>query len=142
MCSEYLQVNCGVPQGNNFGLILFILYVSVIVRSSSFLNIAIFADDTTLSFETGKFCDFSITIDGFLYNVSKWLYKNKKHLTLNILKTRDMLFHKLSVNHHSMSYSLNIEGSTLSKVFKTRSFDVNSDHCSKFNLLISDVTKN
>ena len=52
VCSEQLEVNFGVPQGSNVGSILFKLYINDLVNSSSLLKFTIYADDTTLSFET------------------------------------------------------------------------------------------
>ena len=46
--SEYLPINCGVPQGSILGPLLFLFYINEISNISSIIDIILFADDTNI----------------------------------------------------------------------------------------------
>ena len=51
-CSSRLEISCGVPPGSIAGPVLFLLYMNHIVRSSRFSKFTMYADDTSLHFDT------------------------------------------------------------------------------------------
>ena len=93
ICSSRLEISCGFPQGRIAGPVWFLLYMNHIVKSSNISKLTMYADDTCLLFDTHNL-DQSIAILSCERNkVLRWLFQN--HLTLNVTKTKHMIFHKL-----------------------------------------------
>ena len=105
-------MNFGVPQGMIVGPILFILYINDLVDSSSLRKFTMYADDTTLSFETDDLPNSNNVLNIELNKVSQWLYSN--HLALNVLKTHYMIFHKPTANPPH-SYPLSVEDRSIGR---------------------------
>ena len=93
VCASRLEISCSVPQGSIAGPVLFLLYMHDIVKSSNILKFTLHADDSSLRFDTHSL-DQSI-VNCELEKVSHWLFYN--HLTLNVTKTKYMIFHKLKM---------------------------------------------
>jgi hypothetical protein len=107
--SDVLKITTGVPQGSILGPILFLIYMNDIFMSSNFFNFILFADDTTLSgiIEYSPEIPECATIEVInteLDKVATWLSVNK--LSLNIKKTKYMVFHTKHKNIKDMPKSL------------------------------------
>ena len=139
VCSDRLEINCGVPQGSIVGPILFVLYMNDIIRSSTLLKFTMYADDTSLIFDTDRL-DLSISvINCELQKVSRWLYHN--HLTLNVTKTKYMVFHKPKTVLPGTYPPLCIGDNLLERVFHGRCLGVSLDPSLRFNLQVQAVAK-
>jgi hypothetical protein len=97
MMSESLLIETGVPQGSILGPLLFIIYINDIANVSELFHPIIYADDTSLTSTLNTFGsktteDFDDIINTELSKVIKWLNTNK--LSLNIQKTKFMIFHQ------------------------------------------------
>ena len=118
--SAMLPINTGVPQGSILGPLLFLIYMNDIPNSSSFFKFLLFADDTSLkSFLDTKLPNFSInqlsdTINNELQKVHDWLAVNK--LSLNVKKTKFMLFHTAQKDIRSAIPKLEIGGGIIERV--------------------------
>ena len=85
--SDFLHVECGIPQGSILGPLLFILHINDMPSVLQYCDISMYADDTVL-YCSGNECDIvelvrKVNID--LERVNIWLKQNK--LSLNVKKT-------------------------------------------------------
>lgn len=90
--SRWRSITCGVPQGSVLGPILFLMYINDLCYVSPKLKFILFADDTTILY-SGKNLQLLVNeITAELEKIKQWFNQNK--LSLNIMKTKVMLFSK------------------------------------------------
>ena len=87
--SEVVNLTCGVPQGSNFGPLLFLLYINDLPNCLEEIQASMFADDTNLSCHGKSSSEVENMINTDLENMHKWLTAHK--FTLNEEKTECML---------------------------------------------------
>ena len=92
--SEMKAIHKGVPQGSILGPLLFLSYINDILNSSNLFNFLMYADDTTLfcCLEDIDSVNKELVLSSVLKSVHLWLSANK--LTLNVNKSKYMLFGK------------------------------------------------
>src|SRR3989442_7135846 len=103
--SDSLNIMCGVPQGSILGPILFLLYVNDMHTCSQLLKFFLFADDTTLLFSSSNITSLMNTVNNELLHLADWFALNK--LSLNISKTKYMIFKSINIDSLEMGILLN-----------------------------------
>ena len=120
--SDLMDISVGVPQGSILGPLLFLIYINDVCRASSVLDFIHFADDTTLS-KNLAFFGLSGTlspeqsqrrINVELKKVYDWLCVNK--LSLNVSKTRSMVFKNPKLPTVSLPFDIEINGEKVKNV--------------------------
>ena len=121
--SSLLSVQTGVPQGSILGPLLFIIYMNDLHEASDIFHSILYADDTTLS---TPLCAFKIPLSSSensnlsnkinieLAKIHDWLSINK--LSLNITKTKYMIFHHRQKNISHIDPCLKINNTILERV--------------------------
>jgi len=84
----------GVPQDLFLGPLLFLLYINDLYLSSKELNTSLFADDTILFYSHKNINVLIKILNEELDKINEWFISNR--LSLNVEKTKFILFHKAS----------------------------------------------
>ena len=108
--SSIQTIKTDFPQGSIVEPLLFNIFINDIINSSRKFNLILYADDTTLNSTLGSF---GRTIDEIqssiiiieLQKICKWLDLNK--LSLNVTKSKFMLFHMPQGVAHLLHFDLN-----------------------------------
>ena len=104
--STRLEIKTGIPQGSILVPLFFSIYINDLINSSNKFKFLMYADDTTLYFNLEDFPaqNRSMLINNELERVNTWLKLHK--LTLNVEKTKGMIFHKRRKIEHT-KWSIN-----------------------------------
>ena len=131
------SICCGVPQGSILGPLLFLLYINDIDNDMLHSKVLLYADDTVIysSHEDESVAHLWISND--LANLSSWFKMNR--LTVNIEKTKMMLFGTKNMLKKSKALDVFISGAKLNyvnyfnylgiKLDRTLSFEKHATEC-------------
>ena len=103
--SEEVEIICGVPQGSVLGPLLFLLFINDLPNATTFLSL-LFADDTTFQMSDNDTQSLFDKANVELEKASRWFQANK--LTLNVKKTKYMLFQDKKLNSNANTLQIKI----------------------------------
>uniref|UniRef100_A0A8C6WF21 Reverse transcriptase domain-containing protein n=1 Tax=Neogobius melanostomus TaxID=47308 RepID=A0A8C6WF21_9GOBI len=109
--SGWRNITCGVPQGSILGPQLFLLYINDLCEVSTKLKFILFADDTTILCSSKDLQLLISEVTTELHKLKEWFNRNK--LSLNILKTKMILFGK---RNSKVQIKINIENTQIEQV--------------------------
>ncbi len=98
------RLTYGVPQGSVLGPLLFITYINDLPSCLKNAKSILFADDTTIYCESDNIKTLYKNMNMNLEILNDWLQANK--LSLNIMKTKCMIFSNVKADKHVTSQAL------------------------------------
>ena len=118
------MLNCGIPQGNCLGPLLYLIYTNNLPYALAKTQATIFADDTTIYAARQLVQQAS---QGDLENIREWVCQNK--LVLNTKKTKVMLVCSTRKGPKQHGIQLSMGGVQIEEVAETKLLGVQLDNC-------------
>ncbi len=137
--SSFLPMTCGVLQGSILGPMLFILYINDLEKYLELSKVSLYADDMALYVQARSQAEIMLDLRLELSMVHEWLKANK--LTLNVDKTKYMVFGTKTALVHKPDLNIRIDGEKLERVSVMKYLGVFLDEHLTFSEHISTVCK-
>ena len=128
--SNECNITCGIPQGSNVGLLMFIIYMNDISYALRHCKEQLYADDTVI-YASGNFDESTNIVCQDLSTFKNWCDKNK--LTLNVGKTKYVTFGLKSQTKKITNHVISIDNLKLERVCTYKYLGVTLDMNFNFN---------
>ena len=130
--SKPCTINCGVPQGSVLGPLLFLIFINDLPNSVEFFTL-LFADDTTFQLSSNNLNSLFAMANVELKKAATWFQVNK--LTLNVSKTKYILFRSKNMKVDFSDLKLTIGGENIERIgsnCQTKFFKFVGHHLDEF----------
>ena len=107
-------VTCGVPQGSILGPLLFLMYVNDVSTNLLHTNVLLYANDTVIFAKHKDEGTAHLWVSTDLLLLQKWC--NRNQLTVNLAKTKLMLFGTKNMLKQSHKHDISLSGLKLQYV--------------------------
>ena len=135
--SEYLPVTLGVPQGSILGPLLFNLFINDIPDVVTTCKICLYADDTAIFYPSNNVKHIESILNYELSGLATWFQTNR--LTLNVTKTKWMLFGTANRLKQAQSLTVEIDQEIIERVHTFKYLGMYLDSHLSFNEHIDKV---
>ena len=135
--SNNLPISCGVPQGSILGPLFFIAYINDMQNYLNTKNLGLYADDTVLISHADDINDLQDKTQEMVNKFQKWCEMNI--LTINIKKTKFMIFGTRSRIKKAKNIKITISGQHLQQVPSYKYLGVTLDSVLTYSKHISTV---
>ena len=122
--SDFKNIDIGVPQGSILGPLLFIIYINSLPEHIN-CKVVMYADDTSLLLSSKDPKNLEHMLNYNLNNIAKWFSANE--LTLNIKKTKFMIFGSSHMIKNFKDISVKYNGTILEHVQEFKYLGVTLD---------------
>lgn len=140
--SDFKHIDIGVPQGSILGPLLFLIYINSLPSSVN-CKVIMYADDTSLLCKSKDPDTLENVLNNNLKSIANWFSKNE--LTLNIQKTKYMVFGSSHIVGKFSNISVNYGDNVLEHVNEFKYLGVTLDPhlswTSHINTINSKVSK-
>lgn len=137
--SDIEHITFGTPQGSNLGPLIFLLYINDIFDLPLKGTINLFADDAVIYYSHYNIAHLYNDMQHDLNLVHDWLYNNL--LTINIDKTKYMIFHSHQKNVDLSNQTLLIKNFEIERVHSFKYLGLHLQSDLKWNTHIDKLSK-
>ena len=137
--SEILELKCGIPQGSTLGPLLFLLYINDLRFCLKNSKASHFADDTCITNANRNCKALERSLNQDLKNVENWLNANR--LSLNVKKTKLLIFHSKRKKIEQNSVSIKLSGNLLTPVENVKYLGMSIDNNLSWDAHVYNLSK-
>ena len=137
VCSSYLKVTQGVPQGSVLGPLFYIIYANDLTKCVVDCEMALYADDTVLYTAQNNFDHSVRKLQGDLDRLSLWCAANG--IKMNTSKTKVMVFGSNCMIKKLPDFEITCDGVPLQKVASYKYLGITLDSQLNFNMHVNNI---
>lgn len=136
--SEFMEINCGVPQGSILGPLLFLCYINDMAAALK-CKLSLYADDSALVYSGSDPVEVASFLSAELDTCRKWLVDNR--LSLHLGKTECILFGSRRRLAADVEFQIRVGDTAVKKVASVKYLGVVLDQSLDFSVHVQGIVK-